>query len=243
MLKKLERFEPKFEEEPKEEERMLEKFLKGRREHFFEIYKLMSENERKRIKESIRTSNRFSEEEKEKLLSFLEECVDKEAEKKYEDLKDLMRNETPGERKKWVKEQEERLKAIKAAAEEIKEEELKMKDLSDKERMKLWFKRMSEEERKNWEVRIAQLKNLGIDEGIELDAFHEAMRELELEEERLKEMPPEEKEKRKLINYYKNMFIRENLSEEERNEQIEWTEKNVERFHRVLKEVEETKEK
>jgi len=243
MPRRFERFEPKSEEKPREEERMLEKLLRGRREHFFEIYKLMSEDERERIKESIRTSERFPKEKREELLSFLEEQLDEEAEKRYEDLKDLMRRKKPWERKEWIKEQEERLGAVRTAAKEIKEEESKMKDLSDRERMKVWFKRMPEEERKNWETRIVLLKNLGIVEGVEIDAFQEAIRELKEAQEKLEEMSPEEKEKRKLTNYYKNMFIRDNLSEEERDEKIEWTEKNVERFHRALKEVEETEQR
>lgn len=234
------RIGPEMEPKVGKMKRIVKKFLEGKRDYFFEMYKLVPEEERKQIKKYVEDSEEIPDERKKELL-FIEESLDRVAEREYKKLKDTLKNMTSIEREEKLKKVKEKADSKRRAAEEIDKEELEMRYLTPEATLKMLFKEMGEDEIKKWENTL--LKRLKGIEGLPTRSLKKAIRELELEREELKGLSPDERHKREGINPAKRDYYDSGYTKEERKENVEICEENTKRFERALKEIEAKEEK
>lgn len=247
--------------------KMFERFLEGRGtgRYFFDMYKMLPEEEREEIKKGI-AFTKLSEQKKKESLGNLE-TLDRDAVQWWERTKGRFRELTKKEWKEWeeiMKNWEKEVEAAKKAADELTEKEQKMEKLPEAERLKLLLKEMALTDPHRLRGIVKRLEEVGITKGPEKEILEEI--EGELAEKRKteqifyfqkREIPflvfaepsgtllqyeritvKETPPERHLTELYKWKFREENLGKGARKEEVDYKELLYKRYKEAMEEVE-----
>ena len=232
--------EEDLEEKNKE---ILDKFLKGKKEYFFNRYVMMPKEERESMKNFIQScdSTKLTEEQKDGLLLNLEK-KDEEAEKRHRRAKEFYQKVSPEERNKSLKEAQEEVQARKEADKRIKEREEKFKELSPEGKLEAQFREMDADEIEAWKNRFYQSKQ-GNTEIKEMEILEKVIEQRKIDARKVYNLPPEEKAREGGIRHYEIEYRRhKELGEQYREEDIDLAETEERELRAVLGEIEEGEE-